>query len=54
MPWAQPTDQAAASVSTLQATFLTSFHAALLACANLAMLGVLAAAVHGHESKRVQ
>ncbi len=43
-----------ASVSALQATFLSSFRAALLACASLAMLGVLTAAVRGNESKRAR
>ncbi len=38
-----------ATVSALQATFVTSFRAALLACAGLAMLGVLTAAVRGDE-----
>ena len=42
----------AASVSTLQATFVSGYRAALLACAGLAMLGVLTAAVRGNESKR--
>ncbi len=38
-----------ATVNALQATFVTSFHTALLACAGLAMLGVLTAAVRGNE-----
>jgi EmrB/QacA subfamily drug resistance transporter len=38
-----------ADVSALQATFITSFRAALLVCAGLAMLGVLTAAVRGNE-----
>ena len=38
-----------ATISALQTTFVTSFRAALLACAGLAMLGVLTAAVRGDE-----
>ncbi len=38
-----------AEVSALQATFVTSFRAALLVCAGLAMLGVFTAAVRGKE-----
>jgi EmrB/QacA subfamily drug resistance transporter len=38
-----------AEVSALQATFVSSFRAALLVCAGLAMLGVFTAAVRGNE-----
>ena len=40
-----------ASVSALQATFVSSYRAAFLACAGLAMLGVFTAAVRGDERK---
>jgi EmrB/QacA subfamily drug resistance transporter len=39
----------AAAIRTLQETFVTSFHAAFLACAVLAMLGVFTALVRGNE-----
>ena len=44
----------AASVSALQSTFVSSYHAALLACAGLAMLGVFTAAVRGAERKEAK
>ncbi len=40
-----------ASISALQNTFVSSFRAAFLACAGLAMLGVLTALVRGSEMK---
>jgi EmrB/QacA subfamily drug resistance transporter len=39
-----------ASISALQATFVTSFRTAFLVCAGLAVLGVLTAAVRGDEA----
>jgi EmrB/QacA subfamily drug resistance transporter len=38
-----------ASISALEATFVSSFHAAFLVCAGLAVLGVFTAAVRGKE-----
>ncbi|HLV99611.1 MAG TPA: MFS transporter [Ktedonobacterales bacterium] len=45
----QRTTLSPATVSALQATFITSFRVALLVCAGVAMLGVLTAAVRGNE-----